>query len=365
MLGIRLKNQLAKPLLGRCIAGRRPQQREAAPLAAHGVRTRREGDVPSVARAPLPDGEPNQLEAVEDAFGEFVLAVATIAFAQDPPPTAREGRIRGKVTAADTGQPIADAEVRITGGTFTSLKPRLEYTGDDGTYEVAGLAPGRYNVGVSRVGYVRLEYGQQRPYDAGVAVVVSSSIATDQINVALPKGAVIVARVIDEFGDPAAGYTVRAFQQSVPPEPLRPVGSGGIFYTTDDRGEIRLDGLAPGDYYVGVTPSMVLTPLSRSRGTQTQVFYPGGARGAGAQPVSVGLGQEVFIEIPLASVRAARISGVIVGQTPLSSLPNVSLTRRLVGSSGGGPSISVRPDGSFSATGLGPAEYQHLCTHGQ
>ena len=288
----------------------------------------------------------------------IVGAVAT-GFAQDAPSPARQGSIRGKVTAADTGQPIANAAIRLTGGTFTTLKPHWEYTGADGTYEIADLPPGRYTVSASRVGYLRLDYGQQRPDERGADVIVSASSASDRIDFTLPHDGVITVRVLDERGEPAPGYSVRAYRQN-PASGSRLVAAGEadpfLIRATDDRGEIRLWGLAPGEYYVGVEPGTLASVLTPSRRTQGQTFYPGTTADT-ALPVTVGLGQEVFVEIPLVSVRAARISGVIVGQAPLTSPPRVSLTRRLVGSSGGGPPIAVRPDGSFSASGLGPAEY--------
>ena len=56
------------------------------------------------------------------------------------------GTVTGRVTDASSGAPVADAQVRVIGST-TGVMTRT-----DGTYRVV-LAPGRYELRVSRIGY--------------------------------------------------------------------------------------------------------------------------------------------------------------------------------------------------------------------
>ena len=56
------------------------------------------------------------------------------------------GTVTGRVTDASSGAPIADAQVRVI-GTITGVMTR-----SDGTYRLA-VAPGRYELRVSRIGY--------------------------------------------------------------------------------------------------------------------------------------------------------------------------------------------------------------------
>ena len=281
------------------------------------------------------------------AVALIVVGAVATGFAQATPASTPGGVIRGKVTASDSGQPIADAEIRVTGGTFTTLEPLWAYTGADGTYEIGGLPAGRYRVSADRIGYLRLEHGQQRPAEPGTDVVVVAATVTERIDFSLPRGAVIIARVVDEFGDPVPGYMVRVFERRAGNPALVPAAAGlagmsSFFRGTDDRGEMRVWGLAPGSYYVAANVSP---------GLSAQTFFPGTTE-AEARPVVVGLGEEVFIEFPLVRARASRISGAIVGTPPFSAW----LSRRDAGISTD-YRISVLPDGRFTATGLAPAEY--------
>src|SRR5688572_24445502 len=69
-----------------------------------------------------------------------LLALATPATAQIM------GTVTGRVTDASSGTPVADAQVRVIGST-TGVMTRT-----DGTFRLA-LAPGRYELRVSRIGY--------------------------------------------------------------------------------------------------------------------------------------------------------------------------------------------------------------------
>ena len=78
VLGVGLQHELADAVL-RGGVGDRTQQREAATLTVDGVLARREGDVASATTAALPDGEADQLQAVEHAVGEVQLGIREFA----------------------------------------------------------------------------------------------------------------------------------------------------------------------------------------------------------------------------------------------------------------------------------------------
>src|SRR2546423_1809774 len=84
-----------------------------------------------------------------------------------------------------------------------------------------------------------------------MARVLADGQTLDNINISLPRGAVITGRVTDEFGDPAPSVSVSLmrlqFQQGQ--QRLVPAGAGG-FPGTNDIGEYRIFGLPPGQYYV-------------------------------------------------------------------------------------------------------------------
>jgi hypothetical protein len=206
-------------------------------------------------------------------------------------------------------------------------------------------------VTASKTGYVALAYGQTRVADPGRPVQVDASAVVDTIDVALPRGAVIVVRLADEFGDPVVGHQLSVLQPRFA-DGRRTLAAIPIDFqfTTDDRGELRVSDLAPGEYYVATAPSA--SPVRP--GGRAQTFYPGTASETEAQPVTVGLGEEVDISFPLASARGARISGVIEGMPQRA--PEVRMMRRTLGSNTM-LSLNVAPDGAFSASNLLPAEY--------
>src|SRR5262245_32043873 len=164
-------------------------------------------------------------------------------------------RIRGRITAADTAQPLARVQVVLTG---SSGQLRV-LTNTDGLYEFSGLAAGPYSISASKTGYLNLQYGQRRPFEPGKPVPVAAGRTIDRVDLSLPRAAVIVARVTDDLGSPVSGVEVRAQRFEYRADGQRMLaaiyvqGQSG----TDDRGEIRLFGLMPGEYVVSATYRVV------------------------------------------------------------------------------------------------------------
>src|SRR5712691_6089216 len=73
--------------------------------------------------------------------------------------------LRGHVVAADTGQPLRKAQVRIIAPELR--ENRMTSTDGDGKYEFKEVLAGRYNISASKGSYVQLQYGQQRPFEPG------------------------------------------------------------------------------------------------------------------------------------------------------------------------------------------------------
>jgi len=74
-----------------------------------------------------------------------------------PPPRVGTGRIRGSVVAADTAQPLRQAQVRITSPEIR--ESRVSTTDGEGQFEFTGLPAGRYNLNASKSSYVGLAFG--------------------------------------------------------------------------------------------------------------------------------------------------------------------------------------------------------------
>src|SRR5882672_8009031 len=119
-------------------------------------------------------------------------------------------KLSGRVMAADTGNPLRRAQVRLTAPEIRVN--RVATSDNNGRYEFADLAAGQYRLQISKAGYVTLEYGQARPFETGKSLDLADGQSLDKIDFSLPRGSVIAGRLTDEFGDPIADANVQALR---------------------------------------------------------------------------------------------------------------------------------------------------------
>lgn len=273
-------------------------------------------------------------------------------------PRTGTARIRGLVTAADSGAPLRRVVVRLSSAELR--EGRTTMTDADGRYEFRDLPAGRFTLMFDKAGYVTLQYGQRRPFERGRPIELRDGEHLDAVHVSLPRGSVITGRVVDEFGDPVAGAFVTAMRYRFFRGQRRLIPAGGRPAETNDLGQYRLYGLPPGEYYVSAT---VRGSPFEAEHVEDAIgyapsYFPGTASVGEAQPVAVSLGGESVADITLAPARLARISGTAVDSTgkPVSS-GFVNLAPQ------SGPMMSVvrgapvRPDGSFTVPGVPPGSY--------
>ena len=319
----------------------------------------------------------------------LVLATATGVFAQEPGPFGRAGqppfpggrfgglpprdtpatgtsRITGRVVSAETGAPIRRAQIRIT--SRDARTNRDVTTDSDGRFEFLTLPAGRYQLYVTKAGYVSLEYGQARPFEAGKPLDIAEGQSLEKIDFSLPRGSAITGRVTDEFGDPITDVQVQAMRYQFS-NGERQLVSAGRVATTDDLGQYRIFGLMPGDYVVRASlrtnPNATLTGPNAAEGPlgYPGTYYPGVADAAQAQTVTVSLGQELnSVAFSLVPARLSRISGTVMSSEG-RPLGGAIVALRAAGSGGAAmrPNIGggnqVRPDGTFRLTSVPPGEY--------
>ena len=244
--------------------------------------------------------------------------------------------------------------------------PRVVTTDADGRFEFTQLAAGRYSVSVTKTGYLSLQYGQRRPTDSMTTLTLADGERRDDVNVALPRGGVIVARITDDLGEPLPGAQVQVQRYQYGPDGQRRlntvfVGTPGPGNATDDRGEVRLYGLPPAEYVVSASLRNLgidSNPNAAVSDGFAPTFHPGTINPNEAQLVTVAVGEEVAIEFAMSSARLARVSGTVVdsqGRPAAGSFVNI-VTRQGNGtfSSGGN---QVGPDGAFTLNGIAPGDY--------
>jgi carboxypeptidase family protein len=174
------------------------------------------------------------------------------------------GSISGTVVALASGEPIGDATVslysqRIAGG-------RAEIATDaQGRFAFRELPAGRYRLGASRQGFVRINHGQRRADGGGQPFTLADG-EQRTIDLQLPRQNVIAGRVVDGRGGPIAGAFVHAMTRTMNmgyPQ-MRSVTSA----RTDLAGNYRLQWLQASEYVVcasTTSPGPLMSEAQRLR----------------------------------------------------------------------------------------------------
>lgn len=271
--------------------------------------------------------------------------------------------VRGRVTAADTGAPLRRAQIQIA---VAGQGPRAALSDEEGRFELRDLPAGSWTVRASKVGYVAQQYGQRSAFASSEPVVLAEGqefIA----NFALTRGGVITGRIFDEFGDPVANAQVTALRAQWSVNGLRLTTIGGqVLALTDDTGAYRLYGLPPGEHYVAASPMAAMIPgqgLATAEGliTYATVYFPGTTDLAAAQRVTVAGGLEQSgISFGMTAVRAARVSGLVLGATgaPVQAMINLQRPAIAGGVPGRDPGrVRTGADGTFTIPNVAPGQY--------
>jgi hypothetical protein len=287
-----------------------------------------------------------------------------------PTPTGT-AKILGRVVSADTGNPLRRAQVQIFATEQRLMKSAI--TDAEGRYAFDGLPAGRYQINVSRNGYVNLSFGQQRAFEPGKPLSLVDGQIAEKIDFALPRGGVIAGRITDELGEPLAGVGVRVMRYQYLPDGRRrlmPAGGMGNPYNrgTDDLGQFRLYGLTPGSYVVSATMSSMggnmMTGPDMTVGSGSNdgsdgfapTYYPGTVSEEEAQAVTVNVGQESSVFFSMVPARLSRVSGVV--RTSQGRPPsNVMLSMRTKDNMGFGFGSSIGADGAFIVRNIPPGDY--------
>jgi hypothetical protein len=141
------------------------------------------------------------------------------------------GAVTGVVTDEATKAPVAGANVVLAPAEGPVAGAAVTTTDDRGRFAFAKVQPGTYRLLAGRDDYLRGESSPPIPVAAGESV--------RNLAVTLTPTAVISGRVTDDYGEPAGKIYVRALTTRVVAEAR-----------TNDLGEYRLFGLAPGTYVV-------------------------------------------------------------------------------------------------------------------
>ena len=212
----------------------------------------------------------------------LVFGMAAAVVAQQPPqaPPAA-GLIVGRVVDAKSSQPLPGVFVALNGGppqkpNAPRIAPVRTITDAQGRFLFRGVAPGPYAItagvgsngytpngfivtgeGFLIGGYLEGGYGQRRPNGPYSLLDVKEGEAAGDVVIKLWKAAVVTGRILDEAGEPLVNQVVGIVPFNTDGRLLN-----GPTMRTNDLGEYRFSGLAPGNYVVYVPQTQVSVPVS-------------------------------------------------------------------------------------------------------
>jgi hypothetical protein len=222
------------------------------------------------------------------------------------------GLIVGRVVDASSDVAIGDAVVTLVlnpASAAVSLHPQRVTVDGRGRFLFHDLPKGTVTLNVSAEGYMVGGYGQRRPNGTTVPMELGEGQRISDVTIRLWKSAAIGGTVVDEFGDPLVGVSVRILQESRIAGPRRVMPKAKA--VTDDRGAFRFSSLEPGDFIVAVPSTAASSPTSGGRGfLYATTFYPGATTPAQAEIIALGSGEERSgIDVALQLVRTVSLSG--------------------------------------------------------
>lgn len=305
-----------------------------------------------------------------------------------PPPTVGTAFLAGQIVDATTTQPITGVTVTLIGGATGRAGGPPAIVDSRGRFFFANLPAGRYQTSAVKPGYTATTTGSgifPRRFD------LADGERLTTLTLRLVKLGSLSGAVRDDGGDAAVGVDVVAFERAV-------VNGRSTIrkYTqakTDDRGAYRLTGLRPGNYFVcacgqdpqpfdglllttlAADPILLMGAAARALNVGSDVvtldstlrtlaptFHPSSPTVARAARVTVAAGEDkTGIDIDAVLVRAARVSGTIIGAPNPVVAQSVRLTPAGDGSDGTAVSqlspVLVQADGRFDFAGVPPGQY--------
>jgi uncharacterized protein (DUF2141 family) len=308
--------------------------------------------------------------------------------AQQPTGTAL---ISGRVVVAATGTPLKSAQVVLAKEHPTEQDVKAgEYRGYHATTDIEGrftlkdVKPGTYRLAVHKNGYVDQSYKAPGSVAASPLTLTAGKDLPDVLFRLVAAG-VITGRVVNEDGEPVVGVQMQALVRaaSLPRRvadfrSLKLETAPVTVAVTNDLGEYRLHGLAPGDYLVSASDTgigdmaeVLLAGhggISFEAGYESQspyapMYFPGTADLGQAQPITLKGGDEARANFVLRPVKMVSVSGrVLNGRRPVQgafvslSSDSADIFSTMT------HQAQTEPDGRFTITNVPPGHYTASAT---
>lgn len=296
--------------------------------------------------------------------------LCTALFLQSQQPTGGPCFVAGRVVNASNGEPVRRVRLILrradnpSGGSGAPAA-YTTFSDDHGKFAMKGIEPGKYEFSAQRAGFAETSYGARRPGRAGITLSLDAGQQLTRVLFRLTPHAVIAGRILDQDGDPVQDVQVRTerYQYTMGKRQLVPSG----YANTDDLGEYRLFGLAPGRYYLEATYRSFATLMRAARPASkaaeesyVPTYYPGTTDIGNATAIELASGTQLRgMDFTLFKTRTVHVRGrVNLPPGVKSQMVMITLLLR-------GPFISdfmrrarvLDPQGAFEVTDVHPGSY--------
>jgi hypothetical protein len=178
------------------------------------------------------------------------LLLPLLLLAQNKPP--EKCTISGTVVDSVTGEPLDKVDIVAEPVGRGGGNPAVARSDRNGHFVVSDLDPGSYRLKGRRNRFLDTYYGARRAESNGIPLVLESGQTVRDLRFKVLPFGVIAGTVRDPEGEPIARATVTAIRVKYENGHRRVKVVDAAF--TDEAGQYRITGLAPGRYYVRVDP---------------------------------------------------------------------------------------------------------------
>jgi protocatechuate 3,4-dioxygenase beta subunit len=245
----------------------------------------------------------------------LLLCVACVNIVAQP---AGRGVISGTVVEASSGDAVRKAVVTATWH-GTPRAWATTRTDGSGRFTIEGLPAGQYDLRAVKQGLGTAIYGANSVRELGDVITLGDAEVHGDVKLRFLRSGIISGRVVDPDGEPVANAMVSLLR------PGRNLGERVLTnaqgVNTNDRGEYKITGVDPGEYYLRCMPNMQGFPGVQGPHEIVVPQYYGGARDSkDAAPLNLRGGDSLSgIDFRLSAEHPATITGRVSGVPQLDS----------------------------------------------